>query len=210
MIYVILFWKELRINDNPNTSSERSLFPSVPLSHKCPQTLSTPVDLAHPQVRSPRSIFNSLSCPSVQWSLFFFFFTLLLLSLSAFLLLASVGPVKDSVPLPPPPLLLYFHSKILPPPSCPTQPPSLPSPPFAPTAVCACSWARSGSGRGWARGVDFPGTCLMTSSTYSGLREDGLSLGFLGRHRWTFLTVATETELFVKKSKILNIWKQIL
>lgn len=38
----------------------------LPPSHKCPQTLSTPVDLAHPQVRSPRSIFNSLSCPSVQ------------------------------------------------------------------------------------------------------------------------------------------------
>lgn len=35
----------------------------------------------------------------------------------------------------------------------------------------------------------------MSLSTYSGLGEDGLGLGFLGRNHWTLLTISTKTEL---------------
>lgn len=39
---------------------------------------------------------------------------------------------------------------------------------------------------------------LMTSSTYSSLGQDGLSLGLLGRNHWALLAIPTKTELLNK------------
>lgn len=64
-----------------------------------------------------------------------------------------------------------------------------PSPPFF-SELCVGRW-------GWGF-VHLPLAFLMSFTTYSGLGEDGLGLGFLGRHHWTLLTIPTKPELLNK------------
>ena len=145
-------------------------------SPACTETLPTPVGSAHPQVESHRSIFNSLSCPSVQRGLFMLLH-FSLLGMSPFSPARSTQlSVRPSPPLSSPPKGCLPH----------------PSPPF-PLQLCVGSQARVWGGGGG--GGCYVGACLMSLCTYSGLGEDGLGLGFLGRHHWTLLTVSTKTEL---------------
>lgn len=126
------------------------------------------------KMRAPK-VFLTVSpvCPSVQSGLFM----LSLFSLLGMSSFSLVRPTKHSVtPLPSPPKYWLPH----------------PSPPFS-LQLCAGSRAGVGVSPG---PFGFPVASLMSVSTYSGLGEDGLSLGFLGRNHWTLLTISTKTELF--------------
>lgn len=66
--------------------------------------------------------------------------------------------------------------------------------PSPPLLLQLCVGSRVGVG-GCLQPFGFPVAFLLSFSTYSGLGEDSLGLGFLGWHHWTLLTIPTKPEL---------------
>lgn len=158
-----------------------SPLPTCPFS---PPHTWIPPQLPHAH---PTKVFLTFSpfCPSVQGGLFMWL-PCSRLSRSSFSLARQTKRNVSPHRRPPPPSPL-------------TPPHTHIQHPLLLTNVC-----REPAWRGW----ELPHTHFPNVHfTYSGLREDGLSLGFLGRHHRTLFTVPTKSEL-LDKHKCLSCWEK--